>query len=314
MVLMALVGVAIPCACAGQDSERPKTEGPPKLARELGALSVSLLDEAEDSKGVHFGFKVHDTRDGRQHRFTVDDRYIGRIDEIVNHANKRLVLLGSSTAGRGVIIVDVAKGEVLDSFWCYSPSVSADGTFIAYRRFQQRTAPSHTDVYLVYDVSKSALENRPERDIQDRQNVGWPVFPRANVTRRAYLAADSYSPIDGVHHGLGSELTWVGRDLLAFVDLAEQQGRLVVVDLARGIASPWIAETILDPEELVDTRKLDHPGSASAFIRPEVLKRVPGDELRLRLGFRYRPELRVSWLDVVVAPEKFAPVPPADKR
>jgi hypothetical protein len=78
-----------------------------------------------------------------------------------------------------VVILNTAAATIIDTFLAYSPSVSPDGHFIAFVKFY----PAHfvegtDDHYLLYDVLRSAGENRPiNGSVADRANVGIPVYP-----------------------------------------------------------------------------------------------------------------------------------------
>jgi hypothetical protein len=78
-----------------------------------------------------------------------------------------------------IAILNTLSMSIADTFLAYTPSVSPDGRFVAFVKFY----PAHfvegtDDHYLIYDVARSAVENRPTNGaLTDHTNVGIPVYP-----------------------------------------------------------------------------------------------------------------------------------------
>lgn len=103
-------------------------------------------------------------------------------DLVVPWASERLVIISAEMAS----IVDLASELVLDQFLVARPSISPDGRFIAYRRFQPAGSPDE-DLLLVYDVSSNTQVNRLRAPITDAmRDVGLPVFPEWHAANQKY--------------------------------------------------------------------------------------------------------------------------------
>lgn len=127
--------------------------------------------------------------------------------------NQRLILVGD----RVVSIVDIPSATLVDEFLGVSPSISPDRRFVAYSRRTSRL-DDEDDVYLVYDVSRSAPDHRLEAAqdaIQNLQNAGIPVFPEINRATRSYAAPASNSEEP---HSRRSPITWLNSQTFAFLD------------------------------------------------------------------------------------------------
>lgn len=79
--------------------------------------------------------------------------------------------------GTDVFIVDKAKASILDSFLSFDPVMSPDQRWIVY----QKTFPLHgveaTEEYLIYDLTKSPAQNRPDGDTTNHEDVGTTIYP-----------------------------------------------------------------------------------------------------------------------------------------
>jgi hypothetical protein len=106
-----------------------------------------------------------------------------------------VVVLGMNNGDLSdVTVVQLSTGKILDKFFCYLPSLSPDGRYIAFVKFY----PTHPgipveDHYMLYDTSKSPAENRPIGiPTTDWMNVGTTVYPMgvANAPFDNYRKAD----------------------------------------------------------------------------------------------------------------------------
>ena len=128
-------------------------------------------------------FKLEITRPGRQAvRVDLPDD-VAQINGIDPAPGNKAVVIGmGSSAVDTVEIVDTLNPHILDHFWAYDATLSPDGQFISFIKF----FPPHfvegpTDHVMVYDVTRSASENRPAGiELDDQINVGRAVYP-ANI-------------------------------------------------------------------------------------------------------------------------------------
>ncbi len=159
-------------------------------------------------------------------------------------SDDRLVLLGEAGRTQAVEIFDIDTGQKRDWFFCYSPQRISDSMIASVEYYPSMTAETPTDVLLIYDLSKTPLENRldkssripPQRKDRPVQ-VGIPVFPESNAEHRSYLnhvesEAMRYAFAGSVYKMLtGSELAFAAlRDLSG----GHRKMELVLVNLADG--------------------------------------------------------------------------------
>ena len=98
-----------------------------------------------------------------------------RVDQVCPLPDGRLVLFDDS-AGSEVLIVDPAKDSV-DTFYCYWPVLSPDQRRIVYQKRYPLHGLRGSSEYLIYDLSKSAAQNRPDGDVNNTVDVGAVIFP-----------------------------------------------------------------------------------------------------------------------------------------
>jgi hypothetical protein len=135
-----------------------------------------------------------------------------------------------------VVILSIHPLEIVDSFLAYSPTVSPDARFIAFIKFY----PAHfvdgaDDRYLLYDVARSAADNRPVNEpLNDHVNVGIAVYPRlANQD-----ADNTRVPPQQQHHMLAQSFFWQS-DSVRYIFADEYAGDwdVVLVSIADGVPS-----------------------------------------------------------------------------
>jgi hypothetical protein len=104
---------------------------------------------------------------------------VNEITEIRRYEN-RIIAIGSENASVSrVLIIDLQQKATLDSFDAFYPAISPDGRFIAYVKFYPPHFVEGTDDHdMLYDVAKSATENRPAgASSDDLVNVGVNLYP-----------------------------------------------------------------------------------------------------------------------------------------
>jgi hypothetical protein len=170
----------------------------------------------------------------------------------------RLVLLGMAERTWVVEIFDLSRRGKLDHFVCGGPRRIRED-WIAYTEFyfsgaQGPVVPN--EVLLVYDLTKTPLENRLDRepgwktpppldDYSDNiKHVGIPIFPESNAREKSYrITFETQNPGGFIDT---AALAWLPSNKIVF-KCSEQLPRmgaigsrdyLVVVDLSRGLDAP----------------------------------------------------------------------------
>lgn len=101
-------------------------------------------------------------------------------NEIRRVNTNRAVVLGMENGDVFyVAILDLLSLNVSDRFACYFPSLSPDGHYISFVKFSvahpDRPVEDH---YMLYDLTKSASENRPKGvSARDWMTVGTTIYP-----------------------------------------------------------------------------------------------------------------------------------------
>jgi hypothetical protein len=155
------------------------------------------------------------------------------IQEVCPLPNEKIVVFASNHVGHTINIVDLARGEVADSFLAYDPIMSPDHRWIASRNFYPPMSEVRiSEEYLLYDLRSSASENRHKPTPYTSGVAGWVMYP----------AFPDNAPInlgdipDAKAHGWVSKSFFWASDSqsLAFADVAEDQLSLVLVLTAGG--------------------------------------------------------------------------------
>src|ERR1017187_3153530 len=92
----------------------------------------------------------------------------------------RIIVVGDIGASVSrVVIVSVDTGAATDSFDAFNPAVSPDRRFIAFVKFYPPHGATGTeDHHMLYDMTKSAVANRPAGvRLENRFDVGLNVYP-----------------------------------------------------------------------------------------------------------------------------------------
>jgi hypothetical protein len=167
---------------------------------------------------------------GRPRReVTVPDE-IAQVDSIQRVVNERALLLGHVNASvSAVMVLDLKSGSVSDYFMASDPAMSPDSHFLAFVRFY----PPHSvdgveDQYRLYDLSKTASENRPlltGKASDDTDNVGQPVYPAdtGEASRENTGVAEDQA------HRLTSQGFFWASNSRRFIFADEHSGRVALV-------------------------------------------------------------------------------------
>lgn len=138
-----------------------------------------------------------------------------QIQHIQRHQDRLIVVGDVGASISRVMVVGLQGGALEDEFNAISPAVSPDGRWVAFVKFYPPHGAQGTDDHrMIYDVTQSAADNRPNRDSADRINVGAQVYPGSGNTED-----DNVGVADDRAHRSASLLFWSpDSQRLAFAD------------------------------------------------------------------------------------------------
>lgn len=133
---------------------------------------------------------------------------------------ERLIVIGwmNSALASMVLLVDWRLGQVVDQFWAYAPSVSPDGSMVAFERFY----PSH-------GVQGEESQYRLYRTTEPPQANRLTLSPNGSALRDAGLAAWPSDTVNGPRPNTGVAATRAHHRLSPLVWSADSS-RFAVVD------------------------------------------------------------------------------------
>jgi hypothetical protein len=211
-------------------------------------------------------------------------------------------------AGRAweVVVFDLAKRQEIDWFACAVPQ-RLSTNWIVYVEWYPDHVGEPREVVLIYDLTKSPMENRlpgaratriPAPIMDTSVAVGLPVYPEWNVRNRSYRNVVE-NPSEGETIISTISSAWfvlLPRDRLVFAarrgwDFPNSWNYLVIVDLSSGLSAPLI--TTLD----IPKQDLKKPGENPRFLKIEGMEAVEGDPDAVRLSV---PALEYGVSSIVV--------------
>ena len=253
----------------------------------LGATSVALIGAQNGNSRTVWSGSVG------QRQVVIDERWAPPFTDIlvsvrvsapgktsvidVSTAGRSPHLVAPSGADRLVVvsaelasIVDLGAELVVDQFLVSQPSISPDGRYLVYGRFQ----PSHSrdeDVLLVYDVGSSGQSNRlpsSARGMEEAmRDVGLPVFPEWHTVNQKYRGRRDTpgAPTET----LRSPAVWATDTDFVFLagrgGAADPDASLAIhhVHLRGGGQPPVIRAQTIDANRLIDLGAYGDPRPAS---------------------------------------------------
>ena len=252
-------------------------------------VRISLKRKEECKKcpsGRRLVFEVKNKRQGTSSEFVLENE-IAQVDELHAISPSKGAVIGREMCdARMVTIVEVKTGKLIDSFYCFRPSVSPNKELVAYEKlFPLHFMGGVSAEYLVYDFAHTPTENRNAKvPVDNRMAVGLPVFPPGSLN----LPGDNITVDEPQRHTMASDSFFWSTDSkkIAFVDRSNAKNSFVVVDISSGVRTPIIWTKTLEADEIVDVAHCreyqDHPEFAFT------VHAVTFDEkhtARFRLGF-----------------------------
>jgi hypothetical protein len=118
---------------------------------------------------------------------------------------------------------------VVDEFAAYRPVLSPDQRWIAYVKIYPLHGTEATDEYLIYDLTKSPVQNRPVGDVNNSADVGAVIFPPGQKN----LGGDNIGVPREQMHGGGLGFYWAtdSRAVLFVDTAADGPKKLILVTL-----------------------------------------------------------------------------------
>lgn len=157
---------------------------------------------------------------------------IVQVQETHRYADRVIVIGDVGASVSRVMIIGVNNGTASDSFLAYNPAISPDGRYIAFIKwYPPHGAAGTADHQMLYDMSKSAMQNRPARvGVDDAVNVGVNVYP-ANGNRDG----DNINVPERLANAIPGLAYWSADSTkLVFAAQAQASLKLVMVKVANG--------------------------------------------------------------------------------
>jgi len=240
--------------------------------------ATAARDCKECPSSKSFQFCGLDKNSGRSSTFVVANM-MKAVRALSLHKSKCLILGELTQSGDIATLYDLEARKTADEWYGYHFRLSPDGRYLAFVKFYPRFAPpeSVSDVVLVYDLGRSATENRstPQAGPED---AGIPVFPRYNAqsgTLEPGAGTDKFMAIP--------PLVWAGNELRFFVRDKDNTLLAVSVDLngrvpgarvtVRAASAPMaarVAEGVIEPTlQAIDAKD----GVKETFAVKQIMKR-----------------------------------------
>jgi hypothetical protein len=201
----------------------------------------------------------------------------------------KLAVMGEAGRAEEVVVFDLLSRREIDWFYCYYPARLSE-QWIAYVEFYPSLgADMPIDVVLLYDLTKSPIDNRLTRMPTERipapetgpqpVRVGIPIYPPLNAAARSYTnhVRASSAADEGV---FAHTFALLPPKRVIFV-AAQGEGSpnvrnyLVVVDLSRGFANASYRTVEIPKDQLI------RPGEIRQFVQVSRAEAVSADAVRL---------------------------------
>jgi hypothetical protein len=151
------------------------------------------------------------------------------VAEICPLRDGRLVVFGEGTWATNVYVVDRAKAVQLDSFTAYGPVLSPDQRWIAYVKFLYPTQVDGSSEYMIYDLAKSKVLNRPAGiEPTDTINVGKVIFPPGHEN---FPGSNTNLPEELQHTAAGTPYWSADSTAILFEDRTPADSGIVLVKI-----------------------------------------------------------------------------------
>ena len=235
-------------------------------------LSLERSQECDTCPGgrrtLVFEVRAKDTDEART--FVIEND-TAQVDEIHLFEDRLAIVIGRYLSRVSVVnLIDLQRGDVIDSFWALRPAVSPDRRFVVYVKVFPRSSPSASYQYLVYDVLRTPEAQRGGRaNLSDHTNVGTAVYPSDTRNEpRSNLGI----PASAAHTMRSDGFFWLSEERFAFADEWQERLEIIGVDLSMDLSSPVIYREALPVHEIVDLDEC--PRFRDLPVRPVYVDRI----------------------------------------
>nr|WP_321476990.1 hypothetical protein [uncultured Paludibaculum sp.] len=152
-----------------------------------------------------------------------------QIDRLLLLSQSRTLIEGHMNGSVSIItVLDNSSGQVLGSLLCFVPSVSPDGTWLAYVKVYPLHFTDVSNEYYVANLNQRFVKGSIPPSHDNRIPIGQRIYP---------ATAD-----EGEHSWGSNKLFWVGaQNTLAFGDHWKGENQLVIADLRGHRAAPKVS-------------------------------------------------------------------------
>lgn len=238
-----------------------------EIRRESGGLSI----KATDPDGVT-GARVEIQRAGDREPLRFELNRTAAVTEVLIVNPGRIVVRGElGSRGDILTLIDVERGQVVDTVWGRNAVVSPDLWTAAY---EFRVPPASCQACLsaalvAYDLTASPLLNT-QASMGNPEERGIVLYPEGQrLARRYWIPLEEGQP----ERRYVSPIAWSpDSKRLAVVEYQAPSGdRLVVVDVSRGLGQPAVTTLPIQRED---------------FLDPQFWSANPGEYAEAHVSFR----------------------------
>lgn len=260
LIVLSTTAVVVRCQTGARRNERrsyasefnPARQKPVAdrfQSREVHLETNTTCESCPGSARLTFSFRDVPTQPIR--RFVLENE-TAQVDELYLLPSTKVAVVGRVLPNTSIVtVLDLRTGAIVDSFYCFDPSVSKDRKKMAY----VKVYPAHfvegvSAQYMVYDFMRSAAENRPKHALLNNKiDVGFPVYPPGSLNR----SGDNMGLGESLQHGMASSgFFWLeSGDHFSFADRSAKSVSVVLVDISGGLTSPRVTTVPLPVREIV---------------------------------------------------------------
>jgi hypothetical protein len=157
-----------------------------------------------------------------------------QIQQVCPLHNNQVILFGTASSWLyNIAIIDTSKGELLDSFYGSSPSMSPNQNWLMLRKFYPAGVETTvSEEYLLYDLGNERVRRGPAgMSSTDMVSVGRPVYPAGQTNATADNLAVSENQ---AHEFKSTSFFWSGDSKeVVFADSVQRKTFVVLIRIAQ---------------------------------------------------------------------------------
>lgn len=206
---------------------------------------------------------------------------LAQVDSITGAGGSRVVVKGMvNGSGAEIVVFDWKREKITDRFLCYLPEVSPGGRRVAFIKFYPTHSAIGIDHYMIYDVSQSAINNRPTGiSAKDWVNTGKPIYPLGASNE----PGDNLDKPLEVQYRSASRLFWSadGANLVFAVRVGTELS-MVWAKVSEG-AAPEVKTVPLDTRSVCDQTSHDDTRQCPVLVTEVVIESGRSPSVTARL-------------------------------